>query len=100
MARLKRERNAGPDDTNTFVDHVGDMTEGPRVQYQPLRRNAVITFWPGPGYPQPTMGRLTAVLDEDQRGPYLEVASTGMAAALAVEPWTTNVVRIREVSRR
>ncbi len=100
VARLKADRNAGPDDTNTFVDHMADRTEGPEVQYQPLRRNAVVTFWTGGGYPEPTAGRLTAVLDEDQRGPYLEVASTGMAAALAVEPWTTNVVRIREVQRR
>lgn len=100
VARLKAERNAGPDDTDTFVDHLGDYTDGPAVQYQPLRKGAVITFWPGPGFPEPRQGRLTAVLAEDNRGPYLEVASTGMAAALAVEPWTTNVVRIREVSRR
>lgn len=100
VTRLKAERNAGPDDTDTFVDHVGDMGNGPTVQYQPLRKGAVVTFWTGPGYPQPRAGRLTAVLDEDSLGHYLEIASTGMAAALAVQPWSTNVVRIREVERR
>jgi hypothetical protein len=100
VTNLKALRSAGPDDTNTFVDHMADRTEGPQVQYQPLRRDAVVTFWTGPGYPQAEQGRLTAVLGEDRRGHYLEVASTGMAAALSVEPWTTNVVRIREVSLR
>lgn len=100
VARLKAARNLGPDETDTFVDHLGDHSDGPRIQYQPLRKGAVITWWPAEGYPEPRAGRLTAVLATDQRGPYLEVSSTGMAAALAVEPWTTNVVRIREVPRR
>ncbi len=99
VARLKAERNAGPDDTDTYVDHLGDYTDGPEVQYQSLRKGALVTFWTGPGYPLPRAGRLTAVLNQDDRGHYLEIASTGMGAALSVEPWTTNVVRIREVPR-
>ena len=104
VARLQAERNAGPDETDTFVDHMGDRLAGPAVEYQPLRRGAVVTYWPHAGYPEPRQGRITSQWVDDP-GPgmpqgYLEVCGSGLSAAIVVMPWATNVVRIVEVPLR
>lgn len=102
VARLTAERNAGPDDTETYVDHITEINAGDEVQYQRLPSESQIVFWDQPGWPRCEAGRV--VVNWNHRlpsngRPGLEIRSSG-AGRLVVMPWSANVIHLYEDHQR
>lgn len=98
---LEAQRAAGPDDTDTYVDHVTLIHDGPENRFQRLRRGADIIWWDQPGWPTTELGRVSATWRDRLPGtgaPGVEIRTSG-AGQMIVTPQTSNVIYVYEIDR-
>jgi hypothetical protein len=95
LESLQRARNAGPEDTDTFLDHVIPHDDDGK-RFQRLPQGARIVWWTGEDYPIPHLGRIDAYWDPREQA---VVLTTSGAGRLSIEPRSSNRALVREVDR-